>query len=79
MSAYVGNLQRCLRRLTLVSELHFHLQCAKFVGDACLGPSAHLLARPLLDAVEFLVDIHDDDLGAVVESLQSSVVGRKYR
>lgn len=47
-----------LCRCTLVSELHFHLQSFEFFGDIGLGLRAHLLASPLLDPVELLVDIH---------------------
>ncbi len=47
---------------TLVSELHLHLQSLEFFGDVGLGLRSHLLAGPLLDPVELLVDIHLADL-----------------
>jgi len=43
---------------TLISQLHLHLQRLELIGDVRLGLRAHLLAGPLLDPVEFLVDIH---------------------
>lgn len=43
---------------TLVSELHFQLQRFELLGDVGLGLRAHLLAGPLLDPVELLVDVH---------------------
>ena len=41
-----------------MSQGHFHFQCVEFFRNAGFGFGAHLLAGPLLDAVEFLVDIH---------------------
>jgi hypothetical protein len=43
---------------TLISELHLHLQSLELFGDIGLGLRSHLLAGPLLDPVELLVDIH---------------------
>jgi hypothetical protein len=42
----------------LISELHLHLQSLELLGNVGLGLRAHLLAGPLLDPVELLVDIH---------------------
>ncbi len=39
-------------------ESHFHLQRLEVVRDIGFDLAAHPLARPLLEAVEFLVDIH---------------------
>lgn len=39
-------------------KLHLDLQVLELIGDAGLGFGAHLFVGPLLDAVEFLVDVH---------------------
>ncbi len=43
---------------TLMAEVHFHLQGLELVGKTGAGLCAHLLVGPLLEAIEFLVDIH---------------------
>lgn len=43
---------------TLVAEVHLSLEGLEVVGDARLDLAAHLLPRPLLEAVELLVDEH---------------------
>lgn len=47
-----------MRERTLMAQLHLHLEVAKLVGDAGLGLGTDLLAGPLLDSIESLVDIH---------------------
>ena len=41
-----------------MTKCHLHFQRVEFFRDAGFGFGTHLLARPLLDAVELLVDIH---------------------
>lgn len=43
---------------TLVPQVHFHLQGFEVVGQRRAGLCAHLLVGPLLQAIEFLVDVH---------------------
>lgn len=50
---------------TLVPQVHLQFQGFELVGDARLRLTAHLLAGPLLEAVELLVDVHDCDCGCV--------------
>jgi hypothetical protein len=54
--------------LTFVAQVHLHLQSLEVFR--CVGPGlpAHLLARPLLEAIEFSVDIHGD--GVILLALQ---------
>lgn len=44
---------------TLMTQVHFHFERLELVGETSTGLCAHLLVRPLLQAVEFLVDVHD--------------------
>jgi hypothetical protein len=41
-----------------MAQIHLHLQSLELVGEASAGLGAHLLVCPLLQAVEFLVDVH---------------------
>lgn len=43
---------------TFMSKGHLHLQGLELVRDIRLGLGAHLLPRPLLDPIEFFIDIH---------------------
>jgi hypothetical protein len=43
---------------TLVPQVHLHLQGLEVVGERGAGLCAHLLVGPLLQAIEFLVDVH---------------------
>jgi hypothetical protein len=43
---------------TLLSQGHFDLQHLEVIGVVGLDLAAHALATPLLEAVEFLVDVH---------------------
>jgi hypothetical protein len=43
---------------TVLTEGHLQLQRLEFIRHVGLDVCAHLLARPLLDSVESLVDIH---------------------
>lgn len=45
--------------VTLMAQIHLHLQGLEVIGEARLGLISHLLASPLLEAAKFLVDIHD--------------------
>ena len=42
-------------------NVHLELQGLEVVGDVCLGLTPHSLTCPLLEAIEFLVDIHFAD------------------
>jgi hypothetical protein len=42
-----------------MAQIHLQLQRLELVGQASAGLGAHLLVGPLLQAVEFLVDVHD--------------------
>lgn len=46
---------------TFLPEIHLHLEHLEVVRDAGLDLAPHPLSRPLLEAAEFFVDIHDDD------------------
>lgn len=46
------------RQRTFVSERHLLLQRLEFIRNAGLGIVAHLLAGPLLQAIELPVDVH---------------------
>lgn len=41
-----------------MSQGHLDLQRLEIVGHVSLGLAAHPLARPLLEAIELLVDVH---------------------
>lgn len=43
---------------TLMAEVHLGLERLEVVRDARLDLAAHLLPRPLLEAIELLVDEH---------------------
>lgn len=65
---------------TLMAEVHFHLQGLELVGQAGTGLCAHLLVGPLLEAIEFLVDIHscgDQGKGASVAQVVRTRAGRE--
>lgn len=47
------------RAHTIVPQVHLHLQGLELVGQASAGLCAHLLVGPLLQAIEFLGDVHD--------------------
>jgi hypothetical protein len=69
---------------TLMAQVHFHLQSFEVVGEARLGLIAHLLSRPLLEAAELLVDIHDCGFfglvrGQFCESVVQRDCGREVR
>ena len=60
-----GCCQRCCRLVytaclyfTFMSQGHLDLQGLEIVGHVSLGLAAHPLARPLLEAIELLVDVH---------------------
>lgn len=64
-------------------QRHLHFQELELFRDTRLGLCAHLLARPLLDPVELLVDIH---LGGMykreIESsgvCEGSIASERYR
>jgi hypothetical protein len=42
-----------------MAQVHFHFEGLELVGETSAGLCAHLLVGPLLQAVEFLVDVHD--------------------
>jgi len=42
----------------LMTQVHLHLECLELVGEAGTGFGAHLFVCPLLEAIEFLGDIH---------------------
>ena len=44
---------------TLVAEVHLGLERLEVVRDARLDLAAHLLPRPLLEAIEYPVDEHE--------------------
>jgi hypothetical protein len=41
-----------------MAQIHLHLQGLELVGKTSAGLGAHLFVGPLLEAIEFLVDIH---------------------
>lgn len=57
-----GVLRVVRRSHTFVPQIHLHLQCFELVGEARLDLSTHLLACPLLEAAELLVDVHGGGL-----------------
>jgi hypothetical protein len=52
---------------TFVSQIHFHFQHLEIVRRIRLGLSAHLLPRPLFEAIEFLVDVHCDNSIRIID------------
>ena len=44
---------------TLMTQVHLQFECLELVGQASPGLGAHLLVGPLLEAVEFLGNVHD--------------------
>jgi hypothetical protein len=42
-----------------MAQVHFDFERLELVGETSAGLCAHLLVGPLLQAVEFLVDVHD--------------------
>ena len=44
---------------TFMTQVHLYLERLELVGQAGAGLCAHLFVCPLLQAVEFLVDVHD--------------------
>ena len=53
----MGKAQHCH---TFMAETHFHFKGLELLRHIGLGLAAHPLPRPLLEAVELLVDVHDD-------------------
>jgi len=51
-----------------MTQVHLHLQSLELVGEGRPDLSAHLLAGPLLEAIEFLVDEHGCDVMIVVRT-----------
>ena len=43
---------------TFMPQVHFNLQRFEVLGRVRLGLPTHLFACPLLEATEFLVDVH---------------------
>lgn len=43
---------------TFMAQVHLYLECLELFGEAGAGLGTHLLVGPLLQAVEFLVDVH---------------------
>ena len=41
-----------------MTQVHFQLESLELFGEPGAGLGAHLLVCPLLEAVEFLVDVH---------------------
>lgn len=56
-------------------ERHFHFESFEVIRGACLSFPAHLLAGPLLEAIELLVDIH----ACVFATIESRFSGRISR
>jgi hypothetical protein len=44
---------------TLMTQVHLYFERLELVGETSAGLCAHLLVGPLLQAIEFLGDIHD--------------------
>lgn len=65
---------------TFMAQVHLHLEGLELVGQARTGFCAHLLVCPLLEAVEFLVDVHDCSAASVevarVEGMSSRMARR---
>ena len=61
---------------TFMTQVHLYLERLELVGQAGAGLCAHLFVCPLLQAVEFLVDVHDCNLESAEEA---SVEGRSKK
>ncbi len=46
---------------TFLPQAHFHFKGFEIIGHTGLDFPSHALAGPLLEAVNFLVDVHDRD------------------
>ena len=52
---------------TFLPQAHLYLQGLKVIRDICFGLSAHSFARPLLEAIQLLVDIHFEGVARVID------------
>jgi hypothetical protein len=53
---------------TFMAQVHLDLEGLELFGQAGAGLCAHLLVCPLLQTVEFLVDVHDCGVRSVEEA-----------
>lgn len=60
-----------------MSQVHFGLQGLEIVRNICLGLAPHSLPSPLLETIQFFVDVHFD--GWIVEFETAATIGGLIR